>query len=129
MVASTSRIIMQAIPARVIGGICYRVLGLLESHPIQPCNFMNNIPVGMVLILLDSWHRAQEPPSIRFRIDFLAVVEGCTCGPGVWMLSVVMKRVYRVTSSLRLSAEKLPGTMLDMRVLWWSELAFSLIER
>jgi len=33
------------------------------------------------------------------------------------MLSVVMKRVCRVASSLRLSAEKPPGPMLDVRVL------------
>jgi len=49
----------------------------------------------MNLIPLDSWHRAQEPPSVGFRIDCLAVVECCSCSPGVWMLSVVMKRVSR----------------------------------
>jgi len=32
-------------------------------------------------------------------------------------LSVEIKRVCRVASSLRLSAEKPPGTMLDLRVL------------
>jgi len=86
---------------------------------------MNNIPLGMNLIPLDSWHRAQEQPSVGFRIDCLAVVECCSCGPGVWMLCVVMKRlrVGRVGSSLRLSAEKPPGSMLDLRVLWLS-LAF-----
>ena len=30
------------------------------------------------------------------------------------MLSVVMKRVYRVAFNLRLSAKKPPGTMLDL---------------
>jgi len=49
----------------------------------------------MNLIPLDSWHRAQEPPSVGFRIGCLAVVECCSCGPGVCMLSVVMKRVSR----------------------------------
>jgi len=33
------------------------------------------------------------------------------------MLCIVMKRVSRVTSSLRLSAEIAPSTMLDVRVL------------
>ena len=68
---------------------------IATPHPIQPCNFMNNIPLGMNLIPLDSWHRAQEHPSVKFRIDCLAVVECCSCGTGVWMLSVVMKRVSR----------------------------------
>jgi len=71
----------------------------------------------MNLIPLDSWHRAQEHPGIRSRIDCLAMVVYSSCGPGV---SVVMKRVYRITSSLRLTAEKPPGTMLDLRVLWLS---------
>ena len=44
---------------------------------------MNNIPLRMNLILLDSWHQAQEPPGIRFRIEYLAVVECCSCGPEV----------------------------------------------
>ena len=86
---------------------------------------MNNITQGMNLIPLDSWHRAQEPPCVGFRIDCLAVVECCSCGPGVWMLSVVMQRVCRVASSLLLSAVKPPGTMVDLRVLWLS-LAFRL---
>jgi len=38
---------------------------------------------------------------------------------------VVIKRGCHVASSLRLSAEKPPGTMLDVRVLWLS-LAFRL---
>jgi len=81
----------------------------------------------MNLIPLDSWHRAQEPPGVGFRIDCLAVVECCSCGPGVWMSCVVMKKlgVCRVAPSFRLSAEKPPGTMLDFRVLWLS-LAFRL---
>jgi len=33
------------------------------------------------------------------------------------VLSMAMKKVCRVASSLRLSAEKPPGTMLDLRVL------------
>jgi len=73
---------------------------------------MNNSPLGMNLIPLDSWHRAQEPPCVRFRIDCVAVVECCSCGPRVWMLSVVIKRVCRVTSNLRLSAEKRPGSLM-----------------
>jgi len=56
---------------------------------------MNNIPLGMNLIPVDSWHRVQEPSSVGFRIDCLAVVECCSWGLGVWMLSVVMKRVSR----------------------------------
>jgi len=76
-------------------------------------------------IPLDSWHRAQEHPGIGFRIECLAVVEGCSCDPGVWILSVVMKRVRRVASGLRLSAKNPPGSMLDLRVLWLS-LAFRL---
>jgi len=76
-------------------------------------------------ILLDSWHRAQEHPGVGFTIDCLAVVKGCSCGPGVWILSVVIKRVCRVASSLRPSAENLRGSMLDLRVLWLS-LAFRL---
>jgi len=60
--------------------------GSPASHPIQPCNFMNNSPLGMNLIPLDSWHRAQEPPCVGFRIDCGAVVECCSCEPGVWML-------------------------------------------
>jgi len=79
---------------------------------------MNNIPLRMNPIPLDSWNRAQEPPSVGFSIDCPAVVECGSCGPGVWMLSVVMKSVCHVVSSLRLSAEKPPGTMLDLRVLW-----------
>jgi len=39
------------------------------------------------------------------------------------MLCIVMKRVYCVAFSLRLSAEKPPGTMLDLGGLWLS-LAF-----
>jgi len=78
---------------------------------------MNNIPLGMNLIPLDSWNRAQEPPGVRFRIEYVAVVECCSCGLGVSMLSVVMKRVCRIASSLRLSAEKPPGPMLDVRLL------------
>ena len=66
---------------------------------------MNNIPLAMNPILLDSWHPAQEPPGVRFRIDSLAVVECCGCCLVVWMLSLVMKRVCRVASSLRLSAK------------------------
>ena len=46
-------------------------------------------------IPLNSWHRAQEHPGVGFRIDCLAVVEGCSCGLGVWILSFVMKRVSR----------------------------------
>jgi len=68
-------------------------------------------------IPLDSWHRAQEHPGVRFRIDCLAVVEGCSCGLGVWILSVVMKRVCCVASGLRLSAENPPGSMLDLSVM------------
>jgi len=49
----------------------------------------------MNLIPLDSWHRAQEPPGVGFRIDYVAVMECCRCGSGVWILSVVMKRVLR----------------------------------
>jgi len=41
------------------------------------------------------------------------------------MLSVVMKSVCRVASSLKLSAEKPPDPMQDVRVLWLS-LAFRL---
>jgi len=63
------------------GGICHRVLGSPASHPIQPCDFMNNSPMGMNLIPLDSWHRAQEPPCVGFRIDCGAVVECCSCEP------------------------------------------------
>jgi len=77
---------------------------------------MNDIPLGMNHIPLDSWHRAQKPPGVGFRIDCLAVVEGCTgrYGPGVWMLSDVMKRVCRVESSFRLSAEKPPGSVMTI---------------
>jgi len=97
---------------------------------------MNNSPLGMNLIPLDSWHRAQECPCIGFRIDCVAVVECCSCGPGEWMLTrsvtVVMTRMCRVTSGLRISAEKPPGprecygyhSLSD-----WSQLAFSLIQR
>jgi len=89
-----------------------------SQHTIQYCNFMNNIPLVMNLIPLDSWHRAQEPPGVRFRIDCLGVVECCSCGTGVWILSVVMKRVCCVASSLRLRAEKPPGlqALLDLRL-------------
>jgi len=55
-----------------------------RQHPTP--NFMNNSPLGMNLIPLDSWHRAQEPPCVGFRIGCMAVVECCSCGPGVWML-------------------------------------------
>jgi len=68
---------------------------IANTPPIQPWNFMNNIPLGMNLIPLDSWHRVQEPLSVGFKIDCLAVVECCSWGPGVWMLSVVMKRESR----------------------------------
>ena len=68
-------------------------------------------------ILLDIWHRAQEHHGVGFSIDCLAVVEGCSCGLGVWILSVVMKRGCRVTSSLRLSAENPPARILHLRVL------------
>ena len=54
------------------------------QHPTP--NFMNNSPLGMNLIPLDSWHRAQEPPCVGFRIGCMAVVECSSCGPGVWML-------------------------------------------
>ena len=95
---------------------------------------MNNIPLGMDLIPLDSWHRAQDPPGVGFRIYCLAVVEYCSGGLGVQMpvLSVVMKRVCRVMSSWRLSAETPPGTRdYDGYHLLsdWSKLAFSLPQR
>ena len=63
-----------------------------QHPPIQLCNFMNNTLLGMNLIRLDSWNGAQEPPGVGFRIDSVAVVECCSCGPGLWM-SVVMSRV------------------------------------
>jgi len=40
----------------------------------------------------------------------MAVVECCSCGPGVKMLRVVMKSVCRIMSILRLSAKQPPGT-------------------
>jgi len=86
--------------------------GIASISPLQPCNFMNNSPLGMNLIQLDSWHRAQEHACVGFRIDCMAVVECCSCGPVVCMLSVVMKRMCRVASSLRLSAEKPPGSVM-----------------
>ena len=93
---------------------------------------MNNSPLGMNLIPLDSWHRAQESPCIRFSIDCVAVVECCSCDPGVLMLRVVIMKRVRVASSLRLSAEKPPGTRECYgyhSLSDWSELAFSLIQR
>ena len=54
---------------------------LLMSHHIQPCNFMNNSPLGINLIPLDSWHRAQEAPCAGFRIGCVAVVNCCYCDP------------------------------------------------
>jgi len=80
-------------------------------------DFLSFDATGTPFIPLDSWHRAQEHPGVRFRIDCLAVVEGCSCGLGVWILSVVMKRVCRVASGLRLSAENPPGSMLDLSVM------------
>jgi len=56
-----------------------------RPHPTP--NFMNNSPLGMNLIPLDSWHPAQEPPCGGFRIACVAVVECCSCGPGVSMLN------------------------------------------
>jgi len=88
-------------------------------------DFLSFDATEMPFIPLDSWHRAQEHPGVGFRIDCLAAVEGCSCGLGVWILSVAMKRVCRVASGLRLSAENPPGSMLDLRVLWLS-LAFRL---
>jgi len=85
---------------------------IASISPLQPCDFMNNSPLGMNLILLDSWHRAQEHAGVGFRIDCVAVVDCCSCGPGVCILSVVMKRMCRVVSSLRLSAEKPPGSVM-----------------
>ena len=67
---------------------------------------------------LDSWHRAQEPPGVGFRIDCLAVVHCARYGPGVGMLSVVMKSVCRVASSLRLSDEKPPGMVPEGYTLY-----------
>jgi len=118
---TTSRNQIQVRPSGC-GGICNRVLGLPASYPIQPCNFMNNSPLGMNLIPLYSWRQAQEPPGVGIRIHCTAMVECFSWRPGVWIfrLGVVMKRVCRVTCSLRLSAEKPPGTMLDYRVLWLS---------
>jgi len=54
----------------------------LDHQPSTP-NFMNNSPLWMNLIPRDSWHRAQEPPCVGFRIGCVAVVECCSCGPGV----------------------------------------------
>jgi len=95
---------------------------------------MNNSTLGMNLIPLESWQRAQERPFIGFRIDCVAVVECCRCGRGVWILtqSVVMKRMYRVAYSLRIGADKPPGPRECYGYYWlsdWSELAFSLIPR
>jgi len=42
----------------------------------------------------------------------MAVVECCRCGPGVCMFCVMMKRMCRVASSLRLSAENPPGSVM-----------------
>jgi len=64
-----------------------------RQDSIQSCNFMNKNRGGMNLTSLWSWRRAQEPPGVRFRIDCVAVVECCSCGSGVWMLSVVIKGV------------------------------------
>jgi len=36
------------------------------------------------------------------------------------VLNVVMKRVGHVASGLKLSAEKPPGTMIDLKLLWLS---------
>jgi len=65
----------------------------------------------MNLIPLDSWHRAQERPGIGFRINCVAVVECCSCGPVVWILtqSVVKKRICRVASSFTISASNHQG--------------------
>ena len=114
------------------GGICHQVLGLLALQPIQPCNFMNNRPLGMNLIPLDNWHWAEKPLCVGFRIDCVTVVEGCSCETGVRMLSIVIKRVCRVASTLKLSSEKPPGTRECYgypSLSDWSELAFSLIQR
>jgi len=62
----------------------------------------------------------------------MAVVECCSCGPGVKMLRVFMKSVCRIMSILRLSAKQPPGTRecYDYHSLSdWSQLAFSLIQR
>jgi len=83
----------------------------------------------MNLIPLDSWHRAQEPPHVGFRIDCLAVVEGCSCGPGVWMLSVVMKRVSRRVQFEAKCRETTSQCYGYHSLSGWSELAFSLIQR
>jgi len=77
----------------VVEGFVIKVWNRQDS--IQPCNFMNNSLLGMNPIPLDSWHRAQEAPCVGFRIDSVAVVECWSCGPGVWMLRVEMKRVSR----------------------------------
>ena len=61
----------------------------------------------------------------------------CRCwisgpGLGVWILRVVMKRLCRVVSCLRLSAEKPPGSRECYgyhSLSHWSKLAFSLIQR
>jgi len=56
---------------------------------------------------------------------------GCRPGLGVWMLCVVIKRLYRVRSCFRLSAEKALGTRECYgyhSLSHWSELAFSHIQ-
>ena len=44
---------------------------------------MNNSPLGMNLILLDSCYRAQEPLCVGLGIHCVAVVECYNGGPGV----------------------------------------------
>ena len=68
----------------------------------------------MNLIPVYSWHRAQSPSGVRFRIDSVAIVECCSCDLGMWMLTqrVVMKECC-VASSLWLSAKKPPGSIVE----------------
>jgi len=88
----------------------------IKTTPIRVSDFMGFDVTETSFIPLRGCRRAKRPPAIRsrigpavveespiefrdlpqptlFRINWLAVVECCSCGPGLWMLSVVMKRV------------------------------------
>jgi len=59
---------------------------------------MTNSPLGMNPIPVYSWHWAELPPLVRFRIDCVVVVECFRWSSGMLMQSVVIKECVWVGS-------------------------------
>jgi len=112
----------------------------IKTTPRMVSDFMSLDATEASFIPLRRWRRAQQSPAIGSRIGSVLVEESAIefwdrqhptpFSPVTsWIIALSGWILYRwiagIEPSLRLSAEKPPGTMLDLRVLWLS-LAFRL---